>query len=105
MIVRVDDILVTGANDAEHLDNLAKADTFLLARPSALESTNDQTVRAVTADLEKKIHGAVHKLEHLSKAEIQSVRQQSKEQQVHLENMGANDILDSRPTSAPVSSG
>merc|ERR1719285_106848 len=60
--------------------DLAKADASLLAKLSALESTNEQTVRAATADLEKKIHDAEHKLDQSSKAEIQSVGQHLEEQ-------------------------
>ena len=65
---------------ADRLDDLAKADASLLAKLSALESTNDQTVRAATADLEKKIHDAEHKLDQSSKAEIQSVCQHLEQQ-------------------------
>merc|ERR1711971_57851 len=65
---------------ADRLDDLAKADASLLAKLSALESTNEQTVRAATADLEKKIHDAEHKLDQSSKAEIQSVGQHLEEQ-------------------------
>merc|ERR1719347_224655 len=65
---------------ADRLDDLAKADASLLAKLSALESTNDQTVRAATADLEKKIHDAEHRLDQSSKAEIQSVGQHLEEQ-------------------------
>merc|ERR1719219_1572432 len=48
---------------ADRLEDLAKADASLLAKLSALESTNDQTVRAATADLERKIHDAEHRLD------------------------------------------
>ena len=65
---------------ADRLDDLAKADAPLLAKLSALEFTNDQTVRAATADLEKKIHDAEHKLDQSSKAEIQSVCQHLEQQ-------------------------
>ena len=65
---------------ADRLDDLAKADAPLLAKLSALEFTNDQTVRAATADLEKKIHDAEHKLDQSSMAEIQSVCQQLEQQ-------------------------
>merc|ERR1719238_650926 len=65
---------------ADRLDDLAKADASLLAKLSALESTNDQTVRAATADLERKIHDAEHKLDQSSKAEIQSLGQHLEEQ-------------------------
>merc|ERR1719305_1531455 len=65
---------------ADRLEDLAKADASLLAKLSALESTNDQTVRAATADLEKKIHDAEHKLDQSSKAEIQSLGQHLEEQ-------------------------
>ena len=60
---------------ADRLDDLAKADASLLAKLSALESTNDQTVRATTDDLEKKVHDAEQKLDQSSKSEIQSVCQ------------------------------
>ena len=65
---------------ADRLDDLAKADASLLAKLSALESTNDQTVRAATADLEKKIHDAEHKLDQSSEAKTQSVCQQLEQQ-------------------------
>ena len=65
---------------ADRLDDLAKADASLLAKLSALESTNDQTVRAATADLEKKIHDAEHRLDQSSKTEIQSFTQHLEEQ-------------------------
>merc|ERR1719291_1676007 len=65
---------------ADRLEDLAKADASLLAKLSALESTNDQTVRAATADLEKKIHDAEHRLDQSSKTEIQSFGQHLEEQ-------------------------
>jgi len=65
---------------ADRLDDLAKADASLLAKLSALESTNDQTVRAATADLEKKIHDAEHRLDQSSKTEIHSFTQHLEEQ-------------------------
>ena len=65
---------------ADRLDDLAKADAPLLAKLSALEFTNDQTVRAATADLEKKIHDAEHKLDQSSEAKTQSVCQQLEQQ-------------------------
>ena len=71
---------VSGMEKADRLDDLAKADAPLLAKLSALEFTNDQTVRAATADLEKKIHDAEHKLDQSSMAEIQSVCQQLEQQ-------------------------
>ena len=46
-----------------------------MAKLSALKSTNDQTVRATTDDLEKKVHDAEQKLDQSSKSEIQSVCQ------------------------------
>ena len=65
---------------ADRLDDLAKADASLLAKLSALESTNDQTVRATTDDLEKKVHDAEQKLDQSSKSEIQSVCQHLEQQ-------------------------
>ena len=56
---------------ADRLEDLAKADASLLAKLSALESTNDQTVHSATAGLEKKIHDAEHRLGQSSKTETQ----------------------------------
>ena len=46
-----------------------------MAKLSALKSTNNQTVRVTTDDLEKKVHDAEQKLDQSSKSEIQSVCQ------------------------------
>ena len=63
------------------LEDLTKLDASLRAKLSALESINDRIVRiSTTASLEKKIHNAEHRLDQLSKEEIQSVGQHLEEQ-------------------------
>ena len=65
---------------ADRLDDLAKADASLLAKVNGLESNNDQTLRALTTELEKKIHDSEHKMDQSTKAELHSLGQHLEEQ-------------------------
>merc|ERR1719309_1069233 len=65
---------------ASRLDDLANSDASILAKINGLESNNDQTILALTSDLEKKVVDTENRLQNSTKSDIQSLSEHLAEQ-------------------------
>merc|ERR1719419_1729922 len=65
---------------ASRLDDLANSDASILAKINGLESNNDQTILALTSDLEKKVIDTENRLQNSTKSDIQSLSEHLAEQ-------------------------